>query len=154
MVTAKKVGTATITGIYKSIKFKCKITVQNIKKLNKLLYSGEYGKLWLKEINSNGLVMKFKNTTKKDIWLYSEYFVLDYKQLEYDNDVLPGTDYWVVFNELDMIIPEEMTREGLVYLRAPSVKTKIISGYIRVMEKKNDGGYDIGKILIKNVKLQ
>jgi len=155
VITARKAGNAVVTGKYYGISFKCKVTVQNIKKLNKLLYSGKYGKLWLKEINSNGFVFKYKNTTDMDIWLDSEYFILDGKQLEEENDTLPGTDYWVNFNELEVVVPSGFTRETVMYLRNPSVKSKKLSGYIRVMEKRsNGGGYDIDRILLKNVKLQ
>lgn len=155
VITANKAGKAVISGKYRGITFKCTITVQDVKKLNKLLYSGKYGKIWLKEINSKGFVFKYKNTTKMDIWLDSEYFILDGKQLEDENDVLPGTDYWVNYNDLDVVVPTGFSREAIMYLRNPSVKAKKLSGYIRVLERKSDGtGYDIGKILIKNVKLQ
>ncbi len=154
VITARKAGTAVVTGKYNGIAFKCKVTVQNIKKLNKLLYSGKYGRLWLKEINSKGFVFKYKNTTDMDIWLDSEYFILDGKQLDEENDTLPGTDYWVNYNDLELIVPSGFTRETIMYLKNPSIKSKRLSGYIRVYEKKSDGGDEIDRILLKNVKLQ
>ena len=154
-IRARNAGKAVITGKYSGIIFKCKVTVQNIKKLNTIIYSGKYGKLWLKEINSNGFVFKYKNTTKMDIWLDSEYFILDGKQLDEENEPLPGTDYWVVFNELNVQVPTGFTRETTMYLKKPSVKSKKLSGYISVMEISSDGGgYSIDRILLKNVKLQ
>ena len=156
VVTARKAGTAVITGVCNSIKFRCKITVQNIKKLNTLLYSGEYGKLWLKEINSKGFVIKYNNTTEYDIWLMSEYYVLDGRQLEYmpSEDVDSETGYSITYNYFDMVVPKGWSKTALMYIKNPSIKSKKFSGFIKVNKYKNSEGTEIGTIVFKDVKIQ
>lgn len=155
-ITAKKAGIAIVTGKYNGITFKCKVTVQNIKKLNKLLYSGEYGKLWLKEINSKGFVFKYKNTTDVDIWLDSHYFMLDGKQLEYTDSGRsdPDTGFLIIYNAFDMIVPKGWSKEALMYIDKPSVNAKKFSGFLKVMQYENSEGNDIGQIVFTDVKLQ
>ena len=156
VITAKAPGTATITGKYKTITFRCKVTVQNVKKLNTLLYSGEYGRLYLKEINSKGFIIKYQNTTKMDIWLDSMYFVLDGKQLEYADSGKsdPDTGFLIIYNTVDMIVPKGWSKDYLMYIKNPSVNSKRLSGFLRVMEYANSKGKDIGQIVFKDIKIQ
>jgi hypothetical protein len=156
VITARKAGTAVVTGKYYGITFKCKVTVQNIKKLNKLLYSGKYGRLWLKEINSKGFVFKYKNTTDMVIWLDSQYFILDGKQLEYKDSGMsdPDTGYLIIYNEFQMIVPKGWSKDELMYIEKPSVKSKKFSGFLKVMRYEKSSGYDIGQIVFTDIKLQ
>lgn len=155
-IKAKNPGTATITGKYNSITFKCKVTVQKVKKCNTLLYSGEFGELYLKEINSKGFLIQYKNTTDKDIWISSLYFVLDGKQLESfsSDNVDPETNYNINYNDVGIIAPSGWSREQTLYLTNPSTKYKDFSGFLKVMEYEYSSGKDIGSIRFLNVNIQ
>lgn len=68
VVNAKKVGSATITGTYKGIKFTCKVTVKaNEKNYNKILHDDSKVKVVLTSIAPTKIKLKVTNKTNKPI---------------------------------------------------------------------------------------
>jgi phage tail sheath gpL-like len=90
-ITGKKIGSATITGTYKKIKFKCKVTV--IKKdLNKTLYNDSNYKITLSRITKSGVYLKVKNKGNSDVDLSIKYIILDdeYHDESVNNAISPS----------------------------------------------------------------
>lgn len=68
VVSAKKVGSSTITGTYKGIKFTCKVTVKaNEKNYNKILHDDSKVKVVLTSIAPTKIKLKVTNKTNKPI---------------------------------------------------------------------------------------
>ena len=77
-IKAKKAGVSTISGKYKGITFKCKITVLTTK-INKLLYSKNGISIRLARITTDSVYYTITNNTKDDWCVYVDFFVLGNK---------------------------------------------------------------------------
>lgn len=79
-VIALKNGKATISGKYKGITFKTKITVESsVKEYNILLTEDKNLEIYLKKVEDGFIYLNFKNKSKKDIRFWGNYLDINGK---------------------------------------------------------------------------
>ena len=80
IVTGISKGKATITGKYRGVRFKVKLTVaEKTKTYNKLLCKDDNFSVYLKEIKNGFIYLDVKNISDFDLFFYDDYFVIDGK---------------------------------------------------------------------------
>lgn len=144
VVSAKKVGSSTITGTYKGIKFTCKVTVKaNEKNYNKILHDDSKVKVVLTSIAPTKIKLKVTNKTNKPIIATVGQ---DYVQLD-KSTYYQYTDY----NYSYEIIAPHNTKNTEIEMYKKLSK----SGYSKIdtkLECYNDSTYDT--ILDKRVSVK
>lgn len=94
-VKAVKSGNATISGKYKGITFKTKITVKE-SELNKVLCENKYLKVTLTNIKNGKIYLKLENIHDKEIEVFGDIFEINGES--YENDIWKTIQPGFVYN--------------------------------------------------------
>lgn len=112
-VKAVKSGNATISGKYKGITFKTKITVQpNGKEYNMLLAEDKNLAIYLKRVEDGFIYLNFKNKSKKDIRFWGDYLDIngkDYSDITIYDFVYAGREREIKVDEFSEVSKYKFT---------------------------------------------